>query len=238
MGKLRHMSVRGICAAILGTALSTTACAMPGSQQTPAARTNPQQTCPDSCPATSSPATKPASTEAFPYPGEPSDSATLPASPTQSKPVSPAEKSTTSKEFPYPGEPDSTSGSSSSSSESPSDAPDPAKTASPDAGNPAKSTRRKLPKVEKLQSDEDREADDISVAHFYINVGNLQGAYLRAKDATAMQADDADAHLLLAEVAEKLNKRDEAIIEYKAYLKLDPGGNKSKAAQKSLARLQ
>ncbi len=61
---------------------------------------------------------------------------------------------------------------------------------------------------------------------------------MRAKDATAMQADDADAHLLLAEVAEKLNKRDEAVFEYKSYLKLDPAGGKSKAAQKALERLK
>lgn len=238
MGKLRYMSVRFICAGVLGTALSTVACALPGSQQTPPARTNPQQTCPDSCPATPSPTTKPTTPEAFPYPGEPSDSANLPASPSQTKPAPPAEKSTTAKEFPYPGETDSTSSSSSSSSDSPTEAPDTAKTASPDTGNQAKSTRRKLPKVERIQSDEDREAEDITVAHFYINVGNLQGAYLRAKDATAMQADDADAHVLLAEVAEKLNKRDEAVVEYKTYLKLDPGGVKSKAVQKALARLQ
>lgn len=239
MGKLSVMRVRLIRIAFAGAVFSTAACAISNGQQPPAAGTTTKRVCPDPCPAVPVPSSLPEPQEAFPYPGEPSEIAKppLPQSPSGPQP-SPAEKGTAAKAFPYPGEGDTTSGSSSSSADAPADSPDPSKTSSPDTGNSAKSTRRKLPKVERIQSDEDRESEDLSVAHFYINVGNLQGAYLRAKDATAMQADDADAHFLLAEVAEKLNKRDEAIAEYRAYLKLDPGGQKTKAVQKALVRLQ
>ena len=50
--------------------------------------------------------------------------------------------------------------------------------------------------------------------------------------------DDAAAHCALAESALKLNKRDEAINEYKACLKLDPEEKEAKNARKELARLQ
>jgi cytochrome c-type biogenesis protein CcmH/NrfG len=50
--------------------------------------------------------------------------------------------------------------------------------------------------------------------------------------------DDPEAHLMLAELALKLNKRDEAIAEYGACLKLDPSGKEAKDARKALARLK
>jgi Tetratricopeptide repeat len=43
---------------------------------------------------------------------------------------------------------------------------------------------------------------------------------------------------LLAEIAQKLNKRDEAIAEYNACLKLDPSEKQVKDARKALARLK
>ena len=89
----------------------------------------------------------------------------------------------------------------------------------------------------KLQSPEEREAEDLSIAHFYTQSGDLQGAYLRSKDAVNTIPDDPDAHFALAEAALKLNKRDEAIAEYNACLKLDPGDKEAKAARKALARL-
>ena len=42
----------------------------------------------------------------------------------------------------------------------------------------------------------------------------------------------------LAETAAKLNKRDEAIAEYNACLKLDPMEKEAKAARKALERLK
>ena len=76
------------------------------------------------------------------------------------------------------------------------------------------------------------------MAHFYQQSGNLNGAYLRTKDAVKIQPQAADAHLALAEVAQKLGKRDEAIAEYNRYLELEPDGDGAKAARKGLERLK
>jgi Tfp pilus assembly protein PilF len=90
----------------------------------------------------------------------------------------------------------------------------------------------------KLQTDDEREAEDLDIAHFYTQTGDLQGAYLRSKDAVKIAPDDPDAHFALAEIALKLNKRDEAITEYNACLKLDPIDKEAKAARKELAKLK
>ena len=89
----------------------------------------------------------------------------------------------------------------------------------------------------KLQSADEREAEDLSVAKFYTDSGDLQGAYLRSQDAVKTAPDDPDAHFALAEAAQRMNKRDEAIAEYKACLKLDPVDKEAKEARKALERL-
>ena len=91
--------------------------------------------------------------------------------------------------------------------------------------------------AQKVMSDEDRVAEDLSIAHFYTQSGNLAGAYIRTKDAVKLEPDDPDAHLALADVAEKMGKKDEAVSEYGAFLKLDPANDKAKVAKKALDRL-
>jgi Tfp pilus assembly protein PilF len=71
-----------------------------------------------------------------------------------------------------------------------------------------------------------------------MNDENYQGAYLRAKDAVIVQPDYSLAHFTLAQVAQKMKKKDEAIAEYQLYLKLDPDGEKAKAAKQALAELK
>ena len=95
-----------------------------------------------------------------------------------------------------------------------------------------------MPKVQKLQSDEDRAAEDLSVAKFYEDAGNLNAAYLRARDAVKYQPNDPYTHFTLARVAQKMKKNDEAIAEYNLYLKLDPDGLRIKEAEKALAQLK
>jgi Tfp pilus assembly protein PilF len=73
----------------------------------------------------------------------------------------------------------------------------------------------------KLQTIDEREQEDLDVAHFYIDTGDLQGAYLRDQDAVKVAPDDPDAHIALAELALKLNKPDVAAAEYNACLKID-----------------
>jgi hypothetical protein len=90
----------------------------------------------------------------------------------------------------------------------------------------------------KLQSPAERAAEDLDIARFYMDSGDLAGAYSRSQDAVKLQPDDPEAHFTLAEAASKLNKRDEAINHYQQCLKLDPIDKQAKAARKALARLQ
>lgn len=92
--------------------------------------------------------------------------------------------------------------------------------------------------MEKLQSDEERAAEDLEVAKFYEDSGDLNAAYLRARDAVKVQPSDPEAHYTLGHLAQKLNKREEAIAEFNSYIQLEPDGQKIKQAQKSLAQLQ
>jgi Tfp pilus assembly protein PilF len=92
--------------------------------------------------------------------------------------------------------------------------------------------------VEKLQSDEERAAEDVDVAKFYEASGDLNAAYLRARDAVKYQPSDPEAHFILARIAQKMSKRDEAIAEYDAYLKLEPDGDQTKQARKALGQLR
>lgn len=205
-----------------------------------------------SCPASSK---EPAASERFPFPGEstPQKPTTQPDSP--EAPTSSGQQPSAADKFPFPGsappmpgsEPSGGSSSSSSSSSDSSSSADDPDTPSPAAGrpplddkgdNPKAAVRRRLPKVEKLQSDEERAAEDLKVSQFYENAGNMNAAYLRAQDAVKYQPEDPYTHFALAHVAEKLNKRDQAIAEYNEYLKRDPDGLKIKQARKALEQLE
>ena len=177
----------------------------------------------------------------FPYPGEaPPKARSAPAVTTS--PTQPASPGT---QFPYPGDPAAASDSSSSSSRSDSSSsssssssnsePEASKT---DDGERQGSVRRRLPKPERLQSDEDREAEDLEVAKFYAKAGNLNAAYLRLRDAVKLQPNDSEAHFAMAEIAQHLKKREEAAVEYDTYLRLEPDGDRAKAAQRALATLR
>lgn len=222
---------------------------------------------PEPCGTTPTPGNKPPVTKEFPFPGEAGSGGTSPvrdpAAPNLSgvpqAPDSPDATTTPAakKEFPFPGEakPDADLGanttSSSSSSSSSGDAPvldpdanptSPALTDKGSQGTPATPGRHILHRVNpvgtKLQTADQREMEDLDVAHFYVQSGDLQGAYLRSQDAVKIAPDDPDAHFALAEVALKLNKRDEAIAEYNACLKLDPPDKQARDARKALARMK
>ena len=80
--------------------------------------------------------------------------------------------------------------------------------------------------------------EDLSIAKFYGQSGNYMGAYLRAKDAVKTQPDYAEGHFALGEAAKRLKKKDEAVTEFQAYLKLSPDGDQAKAAEKALDELK
>jgi hypothetical protein len=221
---------------------------------------NPQKPCTAPCtpPAPVTPATDtadPAPAKKFPYPGEskPAPQTSSPdvphapsGTPGSQAPAAPG--AAPSKQFPYPGEShpadaggssgSSSSGGSSSSSDSPDPAANPAAANADDDTPTDKFPRRRLPKVRNLQTDEERESEDLTVAKFYRSKGNWNAAYLRSKDAVKHGPDDPDAHLLLAESALKLNKKDEATAEYNALLKLDASDEQVKTAHKALERLK
>jgi cell fate (sporulation/competence/biofilm development) regulator YlbF (YheA/YmcA/DUF963 family) len=187
-------------------------------------------------------AKKPSTAEQFPFPGQPTKPAAAPAN----APDSPSPSTTPSDaaaQHPFPTQPppklpgDDSSSSSSSSGDDSALPPD----AKPDANGEmpeGTSVHRKLPKVKRVQTDDERVDEDLNVAKFYMRDENYKGAYLRAKDAVTVQPDYSATHFALAEIAQKMKKKDEAIAEYQTYLKLDPDGEKAKAAKKALAELQ
>lgn len=220
---------------------------------------------PQPCGTTPTPPGNGTTKEKFPFPGasgaigpsSTSDSAApslsgVPQAPDAGSDSVPAEKK--AKEFPFPGDAGGgaspTPGSSSSSSSSNDDASPADSNGSPgltdkgSEGSPAAPGRHLLHRVNpvgtKLQTIDEREQEDLDVAHFYVESGDLQGAYSRSRDAVKVAPDDPDAHFALAEIALKLNKRDEAIAEYSACLKLDsdPTDKVVKGARKALARLK
>lgn len=139
---------------------------------------------------------------------------------------------------------ESSSGSSSSSSSSSGGAfnglpPDDPESKGPlaDDDTVIKKPHKVVPKA-KEQTPSEREAEDLSVAGFYMADSNFRGAYLRASDAVTVQADDPDAHLALADAARKLGKLDEALAEYKKTLTLDPVPKTKKAAEKAIKELR
>jgi len=189
----------------------------------------------------------------FPFPGESEPSKAQPQQNTPDAPAPGGKQPSTADKFPFPtsappmpgSEPDSSGSSSGSSGSSSSSSDDPASTPAADkppmndnGDSPKPSARRRLPKVEKLQSDEDRAAEDLKISKFYEDAGNLNAAYLRAKDAVKSLPSDPETHFALAHVAQKLEKRDEAIAEYNAYLQLNPDGLRIKQAHKAISELQ
>jgi tetratricopeptide (TPR) repeat protein len=136
-----------------------------------------------------------------------------------------------------------TSSSSSSSSSSGTDEDDDVAptTASPDA--PVKESALKdlgskgSLSAARAKLEATRFQDDMKVGKFYMQDGNPQGAYLRYKDAVDHVPDDPDARFALAQAADKLNKRDEAIANYQQALDIDPGGDHDKASRAALKRL-
>ena len=236
------MPIHSTTRAILGTFLLTAA----GLAQSTPPQNPPPAPCPASTPnqqqdQTTKPCTPPppahpkSTAEQFPFPGEPAK----PATPPPTTPDTPAPSTTPSDaatQHPFPTTPPPKlpdSDSSSSSNDDPDAAPQP-----PTGDDTVHPTRHKLPKVKKVQTDDERVDEDIYVAKFYMNDENYQGAYLRAKDAVIVQPDYSLAHFTLAQVAQKMKKKDEAIAEYQLYLKLDPDGEKAKAAKQALAELK
>jgi len=80
-------------------------------------------------------------------------------------------------------------------------------------------------------------AQDVKVGQFYFVNQDYKGAYSRFKEATRVDAANADAVFGLAEAARALKLNDEAAQNYRIYLDAFPDGSKAKAARKALSQL-
>jgi hypothetical protein len=226
---------------LLATLLFTAACGAqsaptqkPDAPPCPPATATSDKDAAKPCTPPASETKKPSVAEQFPFPGE-----SVKPEPDASAPNAPHPSAAT--EHPFPTQPAADADSSSSSSSSSSDDADSPKTpiGPPlhDEGSEGKSTRHRI-RAEKSQTDDQRVDEDLRVAKFYSDSGNLQGAYLRAKDAVKIQPDYSETRFALAQIAQKMKKKDEAIAEYKAYLSLDPNGERKKAVVKALGELE
>lgn len=176
--------------------------------------------------------------DAFPYPGETAKSPdAVPEGDTpRYVPDSPAPVRAGLPRSGAGNDSSSSSSSSSSGGDSPTAADD-SKSAGHDDDEPAPRRHRPLPKVSALSEDE-RVTEDLKVAKFYSDRGNFTAAYLRGKDATKLMPSDAESHFVLAQAAQKLKKKDEAVAEYTLFLQLEPTGDRSAVAQKALSELK
>ena len=211
-------------------------------QTTSQPQSQPCSASPQPAPCTTSPAdSKKSTTDRFPFPGEnPAPDTSVPAAPAPSSAVPDTPTAPSGKQFPFPGEPGTSGDSSSSSSSSDSTVPEPDASgeAAPSSTDGRRLLKRVNPTGEKLLSPKEREAEDLKVAKFYTDSGDLKGAYLRSQDAVKTMPDDPDAHCTLGDAAMKLNKKDEAISEFNACLKLDPVDKQARDARKQLAKLK
>jgi TolA-binding protein len=79
--------------------------------------------------------------------------------------------------------------------------------------------------------------EDVRIGGFYLDQGDYKGAYLRYKEATLVDAGNAEAVFGLARAAEGLKQKDEAVQNFQLYLDAFPDGKKAKEARKALAAL-
>lgn len=78
---------------------------------------------------------------------------------------------------------------------------------------------------------------DIEVGDFYFRQKNYTGAESRYREALYYKNNDALATYQLAVCLEKMNRPDEALEEYEAYLRILPDGPKAAKAKKAIERL-
>lgn len=78
---------------------------------------------------------------------------------------------------------------------------------------------------------------DDKVGNFYLASGDYVGAYSRFKEATTVDPKNAQAVFGLAQAADRLGKRDEAIQNFEVYLAAVHKGHDAKVARKELKRL-
>jgi tetratricopeptide (TPR) repeat protein len=75
------------------------------------------------------------------------------------------------------------------------------------------------------------------VGDYYRKRKNYRAAESRYREALEWKPNDAMASYRLAQTLEKMNRRDEAVTYYQAYLKILPRGEFAEDCHKSIARI-
>ena len=86
--------------------------------------------------------------------------------------------------------------------------------------------------------DPHKAAKDVEVGDYYFKRKNYVGAESRYREALFYKDNDAVATYKLAVCLEKMNRPDEALTQYQAYLKILPYGPEAGEAKKAIERLK
>jgi tetratricopeptide (TPR) repeat protein len=86
--------------------------------------------------------------------------------------------------------------------------------------------------------DPHKAAKDVEVGDYYFKRKNYMGAESRYREALVYKENDAVATFKLAVCLEKMNRPDEALTQYQAYLKILPFGPEAGEAKKAIDRLK
>jgi tetratricopeptide (TPR) repeat protein len=86
--------------------------------------------------------------------------------------------------------------------------------------------------------DPHKAAKDVEVGDYYFKRKNYMGAESRYREALVYKENDAVATFKLAVCLEKMNRPDEALTQYQAYLKILPFGPEAGEAKKAVDRLK
>ena len=86
--------------------------------------------------------------------------------------------------------------------------------------------------------DPHKAAKNVEVGDYYFKRGNYKAAESRYAEALDWKPDDAIATFRLAQSEEKLGKKDEALKNYQAYLKILPSGEFAEEAKGGIERLK
>ena len=163
-------------------------------------------------------------------------------------PAQPEKKHTTADDNPFP---EDISKKAAQGDDAAPDSPDKPPRSTPDAKTPGySSSRTGVPDSDAVEKDSrisngvggyifdpKLASQDVKVGNFYLATTDYKGAYVRFKEATEVNPENADAVFGLAEAARGLKRNDEAADNYRVYLEAFPDGGKSKAARKALAEL-
>lgn len=86
--------------------------------------------------------------------------------------------------------------------------------------------------------DPHKAAKNVEVGDYYYKRKNYRAAESRYQEALQWKPNDAEATFRLAQAEEKLGKKEDAVKNYQAYLKILPEGDYSAEAKSGIGRLR